>query len=150
MSNNTKGLVQQLYLSDTKKAYNSLLELKNKSEVSNETYGYFDEFVKMLDNENSYIRSRGILLIASNVKWDKENKFDNIVDKFLLHVQDEKPITARQCIQSLKEIIKYKPNLHSKIKENLCSINYSKYKDTMNKLIFKDSEEILDLIKVEE
>ncbi len=34
----------------------------------------FDSFVEMLDHTNSYIRTRGIILIAANAKWDVDYK----------------------------------------------------------------------------
>ena len=69
------------------------------------------------------------------------------MDKFLEHIEDEKPITARQCIKSLENIIKYKKELIPVIKERLLKVNYLKYEDSMQSLIFKDVEKILNLIK---
>ena len=140
-------LVQNLCNPDNKVAYNALKELENLSENSNDVYKYFNTFVEMLDNENSYIRTRGIILISSNAKWDSENKLNKIVDKFLLHIEDDKPITSRQCVKSLENIIKYKKELIPIIKKRLLEINYMKYKYSMQILIFKDVEKILELIR---
>ena len=54
-------------------------------------------------------------MIAANAQWDKDCKLDGIIDKFLEHILDEKPITARQCIQLLPIIAEHKPNLKEKI-----------------------------------
>ena len=35
-----------------------------------------DKLVDMIDNDNSYTRTRGLTLIAYNAKWDKDNKID--------------------------------------------------------------------------
>jgi hypothetical protein len=142
-----ENLVEQLFLSDTKIAYAALKALTSESELSNKVYKHFDTFAKMLNDENSYIRTRGLLLIASNVKWDKENKFNKIVKKFLEHIEDEKPITSRQCIQSLKNVIGYKKELLPIIKEKLCKIDYEALPDTMKNLIFKDADGILKMIE---
>jgi len=139
-------LIKNLYNIDNKIAYRKLQELEELSKNSNEVYRYFDTFVEMLDNENSYIRTRGIVLISSNAKWDNANKINNIIDKFLIHIEDEKPITARQCIKSLENIIRYKNELIPIIKRRLLEVNYLKYNDSMQSLIFKDVEKILDLI----
>ncbi len=40
-----------------------------------------DRLADMMDNDNSYIRTRGLTLIAYNAKWDKDNKIDEIIDK---------------------------------------------------------------------
>ena len=33
---------------------------------------------EMLDSDNPYIRTRGLLLISANAKWDSDNKIDEI------------------------------------------------------------------------
>lgn len=35
---------------------------------------YMDKLADMMDSDNSYIRTRGLTLIAYNAKWDKYNK----------------------------------------------------------------------------
>ncbi len=142
-----EDLIQNLYNLDNKVAYSCLKELEEISYTSNKVYNFFETFVEMLDNKNSYIRTRGIVLISSNAKWDIDNKINSIIDKFLEHIEDEKPITSRQCIKSLENIVKYKKELIPVIKERLLKINYLKYEDSMQSLIFKDVEKILNLIK---
>ena len=63
-------LIQNLYNPDNKIAYNTLKELEELSKENNAVYEYFETFVEMLDSDNSYIRTRGIVLISSNAKWD--------------------------------------------------------------------------------
>ena len=46
-----------------------------------------------------------------------------------------------------QEISKYKKELEPVIKERLLKVNYLKYEDSMQSLIFKDVEKILNLIK---
>ena len=58
-------------------------------------------------------------MIAYNAKWDIENKVNNIIDEWLKHIEDEKPITARQCIKDVVMIAKYKPELIDVILEAL-------------------------------
>lgn len=65
----------------------------------------------MIENSNSDIRTRGTVLISVNAKWDTENKIDEIIDNYLKHSLDEKPITARQCIKALLSIATYKNNI---------------------------------------
>jgi len=142
-------LIQNLYNPDNKIAYSALKELEKLSKDNNDVYKYFDTFVEMLDSENSYIRTRGIILISNNAKWDCENKLNKIIDKFLLHIEDDKPITARQCIKSLENIIKHKEELIPIINKRLLEINYLKYDDSMQSLIFKDVEKILELVEKE-
>ena len=139
-------LVDGLINSDNKKGYQCLKQLEAESNDSNSVYKFFDTFVEMLDNVNSYIRTRGIILIASNAKWDIDYKIDEIIDKYLKHVMDEKPITARQCIKVLPLLVKYKPNLRENVIEALQKANPTKYKESMQLLVAKDIQKSLDII----
>ncbi|WP_349945854.1 hypothetical protein ABFV83_18130 [Lacrimispora sp. BS-2] len=58
----------------------------------------------MLQDSNSDVRTRGIILIAANTKWDRDNRIDEIIDELLKHVIVEKPVTVRQCIKVLPQI----------------------------------------------
>lgn len=70
-----------------------------------------------------------------------DNKIDLVLPEFLTHITDEKPITARQCINALAQIGTAKPQYISKILACLETVELSKYKDTMRPLIEKDVEE---------
>lgn len=101
----------------------------------------------MLDSDNSYIRTRGLLLIAANAKWDADNKIDVIIDKYLKCLINEKPITARQCIKALPSIAKHKPDLKNDIENALRYMNPSKYKESMCTLVMKDIQKALEEIQ---
>ena len=77
-------------------------------------------------------------MIAYNAKWDKDNKIDEIIDEYLKHIEDVKPITARQCIQLLPFIAKNKPELKCDIISSLQKANVSIYADSMQSLVYKD------------
>lgn len=110
MMNEIKEQVIGLRNKDNTYAYQCLQQLESESSSSDAVYPYFDHFSEMLGDTNSYIRTRGILLIAANTKWDKDNKIDEIIDDYLKHIMDDKPITARQCIKALPAIAQYKPD----------------------------------------
>jgi len=137
-----EDLINGLTDQDDKKAYVCLkkLEISNQSST---IYRFFDAFVEMLDSDNSYIRTRGLLLIAANAKWDMDNKIDEIIDKFLKCITDEKPITARQCIKALPSITKHKPDLIKDIETALRGTNLSRYQENMQALIFMDIQKAL-------
>lgn len=60
--------------------------------------------VEKLSSENSYQRTIGLLLLANLTISDDENKIMKILDEYLTHLEDEKFITARQCIQNIWRI----------------------------------------------
>lgn len=139
--------INMLICSDNKKAYNVLKDLIEISKQSNVLYPYFDTFVEMMNNKNSsYIRTRGLRLIAYNSKWDINNNMNTIIVKWLEHIEDEKPITARQCIKDVVIIVKYKPDLIDIILERLEKINRI-YDDSMQSLVYKDRQKAICQIK---
>ncbi|MTI56279.1 hypothetical protein [Geosporobacter ferrireducens] len=140
-------LVEWLTVKDDKLRYHSLLLLEHRSEEYNDVYPFWDIFCEKLRSTNSYQRSIGVMLIAANVKWDRENKIEITIDDYLRILDDEKPITVRQCIQSLKKIVAYRIDLHNKVASELISIDIMNIKPTMRKLILVDILNILVLIK---
>lgn len=128
-------------------AYKALQLLQKESEERNYVYPYMSRLSDMLDSDNSYIRTRGLTLLTYNAKWDKDNKIDEIIDKYLKHITDIKPITARQCIKLLPIIAKHKPELKNDILSALHNADISIYEDSMQPLIYKDIQKALRVIQ---
>ena len=128
-------------------AYKAFQELQKESEETDCVYPFIDRLSDMLDSDNSYIRTRGLTLLAYNAKWDKEYKVDEIIDEYLKHITDVKPITARQCIKLLPIIAKYKPELKNDILSALNKANISIYDYSMQPLVYKDIQKALKEIK---
>lgn len=124
-------------------AYKALQALQKECEESDRVYCYMDKLVDMMDSDNSYIRTRGLTLIAYNAKWDKDNKIDEIKDEYLKHIEDAKPITARQCIKLLPMIAKNKLELKDDIVSALQKADISIYADSMQSLVYKDIQNSL-------
>jgi hypothetical protein len=143
---NVTELIERLYSKDEKAAYEALQLLETESEKSNDVYKFFDRFVELIEDRNSYRRTRGLILIAANAKWDTEYKIDEIIDEYLKHILDEKPITSRQCIKVLPNIAKYKPELVDCIIEALRKADTKIYKDSMQPLVYKDIMSVLKKI----
>lgn len=127
-----------LFDKDNKTAYQALQELKQESEKTNRVYVYMDRLRDMLDDANSYIRTRGLTLLAYNAKWDTENKIDELIEAYLKHITDVKPITARQCIKLLPLIARDKPELREDILSALCKADITVYKESMQGLVYQD------------
>lgn len=138
--------IELLYDKDLSLAYNNLLELEKLSEEENTLYNYFDDFLQMIDSEKYVIRIRGYRLLCKQARWDVEEKFNNIIDKLLLQIDDEKPTAVRQKLMALKDIVIYKSKFNSKIKKALLELDYLKFKDTMHSLIEKDITEVINLM----
>ena len=95
----------------------------------------------MLSHPKSLVRNRVLHILAANAQWDEENRFDAILPEFLVHVTDEKPITARQCIKALAQVGQAKPWYVPQILACFHNADLSKYKDSMRPLIEKDMAE---------
>lgn len=110
----------------------------SESQDSDKWYEYFDVFSSLLNHPKSLVRNRVLNILASNAQWDDVNRFDMILDDYLAHVTDEKPITARQCIKALEQVGKAKPQYIPRIIACFRSADLSKYKESMRPLIEKD------------
>lgn len=138
MKENVDELYALLFDLNDKIAYKALQALQQLSEETADVYRYMDNFADMLDSDNSYIRTRGLTLIAYNAKWDIDHKVDELLDKYLKHITNIKPITARQCIKLLPKIAKAKPELKNDILSALRKANVSGFPDSMQSLLYKD------------
>jgi len=147
--NDIPQLVEWLSLKDDNIRYRAFLLLQNRSLFFDDVYPYWDTFRNKLTSDNSYQRSIGMMLIAENVIWDTENRTGDIIDDCLQLLNDEKPITIRQCIQSLGKIASSKPDLNDKIASRLISFNLMAVKETMRKSILLDILNVLCTIRKE-
>ena len=143
----TAETFELLFDKNNKIAYKALQELQKESEETDHVYPYMDRLSDMLDSDNSYIRTRGLTLIAYNAKWDKDYKIDEVIDKYLQHITDVKPITARQCIKLLPVIAENKPELKKDILSALQKADISFYNGSMQPLVYKDIQKVLKEIQ---
>ena len=147
MSANIAETFELLFDKNNNVAYKALQDLQKESEETDCVYPYMGRLSDMLDNDNSYIRTRGLILLAYNAKWDKDYKIDEVIDKYLKHITDVKPITARQCIKLLPIIAKCKPELKNDILSALHKANTFVYDDSMQSLVYKDIQKALKEIQ---
>lgn len=134
-------LLAQLTVKDDKYACALTDQIIQESRETDEWYGCFHEFASLLDHPKSFVRNRALYLLAANVQWDEERRFDAILPAFLAHITDEKPITARQCVKALAQVGAARPDYIPAILSALHSADLSKYKDSMRPLIERDIAE---------
>lgn len=147
MAINIAETFELLFDKNNNVAYKALLELQKVSEETNQLYPYMDRLCDMLDDDNSYIRTRGLILLAYNARWDVDYKIDEIIDTYLKHITDVKPITARQCIKVLPLLARYKQELKDDILLALRNANVSFYDSSMQPLVYKDIQKALKEIQ---
>ena len=142
-----ENIIAKLTLKNDKYACALADKIISESQETDEWYEYFDDFATLLDHQKSLVRNRALYILAANAQWDEENRFDGIISDYLLHITDEKPITARQCIKALAQVGLAKPQYIPRIVSCLKAADLSKYKDSMRPLIEKDIEETERILK---
>ena len=135
------NIIQKLTSKDDKYACAFAEKIITESHDTDKWYEYFDDFASLLDHPKSLVRNRVFFILASNVQWDEENRFDAIISVFLRHITDEKPITARQCVKALAQVGLARPQYIPQILSALHSADLSKYKDSIRPLIERDMAE---------
>ena len=139
-------IIAKLTAKDNKHACAIADKIISESQDTDEWYEYFDAFASLLNHPKSLVRNRILYILAATAQWDDENRFDAILDDYLAHITDEKPITARQCIKALVQVGMAKPQYIPRILSCFHSADLSKYKDSMRPLIEKDMEETKRLL----
>ena len=140
-------IVAKLTAKDDKYACAIADKIISESQDTDEWYEYFDEFALLLNHPKSLVRNRVLYILAANAQWDDENRFDAILEDYLAHITDEKPITARQCIKALVQVGMAKPQYIPRILSCFHDADLSKYKDSMRPLIEKDIAETEKTLK---
>lgn len=116
-----------------------LQESRNGSEI----YPYMRALLDMLDDANSFVRTRALLLIAANARWDRDYLIDESLEAILSHISDPRPITSRQFIAALPELAEAKPELREEIIRALHDARTESYASSMRPLVEKDIQNAL-------
>ncbi len=136
-----QDIIAKLTAKDDKYACAIADKIISESQDTDKWYEYFDAFASLLNHPKSLVRNRVLYILAANAQWDDENRFDAILEDYLAHITDEKPITARQCIKTLVQVGMAKPQYIPRILSCFHDADLSKYKESMRPLIEKDMEE---------
>lgn len=82
-------------------------------------YDVWDNLLEKLNNENSYQRSIGILVLCNLARSDIENRLNATIDLILAHTKDDKFITSRQCLQNIWKIAAASTQNREKVMDHL-------------------------------
>ncbi len=140
-------LVEWLSEKDDKLRYQAFLLLEQRSLQTRDVYPFWNAFHQKLTSSNSYQRSIGLMLLAANAKWDNDRLLDGMIGEYLLLLYDEKPITVRQCLQSLPRILASKPHLNQIIASSVIAIDLAACRETMRKSILMDMIAVLATVR---
>lgn len=108
-------------------------------------YDNWKNFEKLLDHDNSYHRTIGLVMISNLIKVDKEKYFDSISDKYFMFINDEKITTARDCVVCTGKILEQRSDYIDKvIKLYLDMEKICKFKENQKALLLYDIFVIFD------
>jgi hypothetical protein len=131
-------LVDRLSSKDDEVRFFAFRVLRRRSVIAPDVYPYWERFSERLASDNSYQRSIGAMLLAANVRWDAERRFDAVVDALAALFEDEKFVTARQAIQTVPEWIGFRPDLGEVVGAGLERIDLSTRKESQRGLLARD------------
>ncbi|NLI53611.1 MAG: hypothetical protein GX417_04725 [Clostridiales bacterium] len=141
------ALIERLASSEDKVRYPAFLLLRARSAAAPDVCPHWDALAEKLQSENSYQRSIGAMLLSANARWDDDGRMRRDLPHLLELLNDEKPITVRQCIQSLPDILSAQPALADEIAAALLRIDLMQIRESMRKLILSDLLEALIAVR---
>lgn len=139
-------IISGLKNKDEKAAYEYARMIGAESAESDKYLKYIHDFSDMLEDRNSYVRTRAFFLICNQARWADDGQIREVFERMSSLLYDSKPTVVRQCLGALHEVVLYRPEMADAIREAVGRIDVTKYKDSMSPLIKKDIEALLALI----
>lgn len=136
-------IIERLRDKDEKTAYEFAKRIGIESAESDKYVDMIPAFSEMLDDKNSYVRTRAFMLICNQAKWADNGQIEVVFVQMKALLYDVKPTVVRQCLGALHEVILYRPEMIELIREAVNNIDLSIYKDSMSPLIKKDMDVLL-------
>ena len=115
-------------------AYAALCTLEAESEASAAVCAFWDAFAAMLDDKRTYVRMRGMVLLACNAQWAGPEQVMEMLERYLAHITDEKAAAARWCVQRLPLFAAAGRSARQAL---LCA-DLSRYSESMASLLERD------------
>ena len=126
-------------------------------------YPEWDFFVKLLDDDNTFLRVIGATIIANLTRVDTKNKFEKIFNKYYSLLEDESMINAANIAGRSGIIARAKPHLQGKITNKLLDIDKTHHSSECKNIIkgkailsfeeyigeFKDKKKIIQFVRNE-
>lgn len=124
-------ILRKLQDKNDKAAYEFAKQIGAESIVSDKYSGMILAFAEMLRDKSSYVRTRGFILICNQARWINDGPMEEVFDQMLSMLNDPKPTVVRQCLNVLREVALFQPELSERIENALDELELSKYKDSI-------------------
>lgn len=139
-------VIKRLTNKDDKKAYEYAKKFSVESVKTDKYLDMIYDFACMLQDQNSYTRTRFFILICNQARWANNGQIKNVFKQMIPLLNDPKPTVVRQCLKALNEVVLFRPEMCDDIKKSLSKIDLSIYKDSMASLIKKDIDELMKVL----
>ena len=130
--------VKKLTEKNNDAAYAALCTLEAESEASAAVCAFWDAFAAMLDDKRTYVRMRGMVLLACNAQWAGPEQVMEMLERYLAHITDEKGAAARWCVQRLPQFAAACPGCFPRARQALLCADLSRYSESMASLLERD------------
>jgi hypothetical protein len=90
-------------------------------------YPCFDQFAKLLDNENQILKWGAIIIMGNLAAVDTGHRIDALLDRYLQPVTGPALITAANTIVGAAKVALAKPYLANKVVDALLQVEKAKY-----------------------
>jgi hypothetical protein len=90
-------------------------------------YPWFDAFVTLLDNDNSFLKWGAVMTVANLVAVDAENKFEPVFRKYYGPIKGPAMVTAANIIGSSAKIARARPDLTQRITCEILKVEKATY-----------------------
>lgn len=141
-----KDVLDLLMSKDTKDAMIAFKQLEVECTAGPIYADKLADFLPALTAERSCSRGRAFKFFMINTRWDTQKIIETHLDELLAVLDDPKAPVVRQCIPYLIHLAEAKPELIPVIREKLDMLDLSQYKESMQRLITRDVEEVLNCL----
>lgn len=90
-------------------------------------YPYFDDYVALLDSENSFIKWGAIITLGNLVVADSEQRFNRIFRRYYAPIKGPVLVTAANIIGASATIVLSRPDLAAKITREILKVEKAQY-----------------------
>ncbi|MDR3703777.1 MAG: hypothetical protein P4L56_29275 [Candidatus Sulfopaludibacter sp.] len=90
-------------------------------------YPHFDRFLALMEGDNTFLRWGSERILGNLAAVDRDNKFENVLDRFLAPVSGHEMIGAANVMAAAAQIACAKPHLSDRIARKLLQVSRATY-----------------------
>jgi len=92
-----------------------------------EVYPHFDRFLALMEGDNTFLRWGSERILGNLAAVDRDNKFEDVLDRFLAPVTGHEMISAANVIAAAAQIACAKPHLSDRIARAILKVSHATY-----------------------